>query len=148
FGGQTNFNGTFPFNDLWEWDGARWTMRVQNSVSNGWTQVPQRGWVPTFSDQPVRRSRFGMAYDSRRGRVVIFGGLGLAPDQSAANLRDRWEWDGARWYFRSTNGPIARMDCSMTYDEKRGRVVLIGGQPTPGPGEQPDHNVVWEWDGD
>src|SRR5262245_13885524 len=25
FGGQTNLNGIFPFNDLWEWDGARWT---------------------------------------------------------------------------------------------------------------------------
>lgn len=148
FGGQTNFSGIFPFNDLWEWDGARWTMRVPNSVSNGWTQMPQRGWVPTFRDQPVRRSRFGMAYDSRRGRVVMFGGLGLAPDQSVANLRDLWEWDGARWYFCSTNGPIARMDCSMTYDERRGGVVLLGGQPTPASGEQSDHNVVWEWDGE
>jgi hypothetical protein len=148
FGGQTNWNGIFPSNDLWEWDGARWTLRVENSVTNGWTFLPQRGWVPNYTVQPVRRARFAMAYDSLRGRTVIFGGMSLSPDQSQVTLKDLWEWDGTRWYFRSTNGPIARFDPSMTYDERRGRAVLFGGTITPGLGEQSDGQFVWEWDGE
>ncbi len=148
FGGQTNWGGIFPVNDLWEWDGARWTLRVESSITNGWTFLPNRGWVPNYSVQPVRRARFAMAYDSLRGRTVLFGGYGLSPDQSPFILKDLWEWDGTRWYFRSTNGPIARFDPSMTYDERRGRTVLFGGTVTPASGEQVDGNFVWEWDGD
>jgi hypothetical protein len=36
----------------------------------------------------------------------------------------------------------------MTYDERRGRTVLLGGQVTPGVGETGDGNSLWEWDGE
>ncbi len=149
FGGRTNWNGLYPFNDLWEWDGARWTQRVENSVSNGWVFVPQVGWRVAHTNQPVRRAHFAMAYDSRRGRVVMFGGRAMTPDNSVVNLKDLWEWDGMRWHFRASNGPVARFNCSMAFDEQRGgRTVLFGGQPVPVTGEQPDGELVWEWDGE
>ena len=61
FGGQTNWNGIFPFNDLWEWDGSRWTHRAANSVSNGWTFAQGLGWLSSYktgkgADAVLRRS--------------------------------------------------------------------------------------------
>jgi hypothetical protein len=78
--------------------------------------------------------------------VVLFGGQSISPGGDLVNLRDLWEWDGTQWYFRGTNGPIERISASMTFDERRGRIVLFGGQPV---GTGPfDHQFVWEWDGD
>ncbi|MEM7203960.1 MAG: hypothetical protein AAF628_27110 [Planctomycetota bacterium] len=51
------------------WDGVAWTVAAP----------------PT---RPPARSVAAMAFDSSRGRTVLFGGLGLD---------DTWEWDGARW---------------------------------------------------
>ncbi len=146
FGGQTNFNGTFPFNDLWEWDGERWTLRMPGTRTNGWTNVPALGWRVSHRERPVQRAHHGMAYDSRRGRVVIFGGQALDPGGNVPTLNDLWEWDGTQWYFRATNGPIPRVYGAMAYDERRGRTVLFGGQSI-GQG-LPDTDLVWEWDGD
>lgn len=148
FGGRTASAGLNPFNDLWEWDGERWTKRIENSVSRGWTRVPATGWKVSERDQPVRRAHCAMAYDTRRGRVVMFGGWATDPDGGAQFLKDLWEWDGVRWRFRSSDGPVARLSPSMAYDESRGRTVLFGGQSFPQPGEAPDGEVVWEWDGE
>jgi hypothetical protein len=80
-----------------------------------------------------------MAYDSARGRVVLFGGR-LADSTSAT---DTWEWDGAVWSQRATSGPPARVHHSGGFDAARGRFVVHGGQTREG--------VVltdtWEWDG-
>ena len=34
-----------------------------------------------------------MAYDSQRGRIVLFGGS----NSITGALGDTWEWDGATW---------------------------------------------------
>ncbi len=147
FGGRTNHNFVAPFNDLWEWNGARWSQRTQNTVSNGWALVSGR-WTPTYEGPPVRRADCAMAYDSRRGITVMFGGSGKAPDGSDVYLKDLWEWNGERWFFRATNGPIARSAGSMAYDEVRSRVVLFGGASMiTRTGEVRDDQWVWEWDG-
>jgi hypothetical protein len=146
FGGRTNWAGIYPVNDLWEWDGIRWTQRMERTITNGWTNVPTMGWQVAHRERPVQRAHHTMAYDSRRGRVVLFGGHSLDPGGSTPVLKDLWEWDGTQWHFRATNGPIARLYPSMTYDERRGRIVLFGGQPV-GPGPS-DSELVWEWDGE
>jgi hypothetical protein len=148
FGGRTNWNVAYCLNDLWEWDGARWTRRMPNTVTNGWTNVLSQGWKVSHRDVPVQRAHHAMAYDSRRGRVVLFGGQAVGPNVTTANLRDLWEWDGVSWNLRATNGPIPRIYGSMTFDERRGRTVLFGGQPMPGLGETAETELVWEWDGE
>jgi hypothetical protein len=77
-----------------------------------------------------------LAYDSARGRVVLFGGFG--PNA----LADTWEWDGAVWLRRTpANSPPARAAHALAYDSARGRVVLFGGySPT-------NLSDTWEWDG-
>lgn len=144
FGGRTNAAALYSFNDLWEWDGAGWTQRMQNTTTNGWTNI-LGNWRVTHKERPVQRAHHAMGYDSQRGRIVLFGGQARTPDGGIATLKDLWEWDGARWHFRTTNGPAPRFDCSMAYDQARERMVLLGGQIDGG--TIADHKVVWEWDG-
>lgn len=81
------------------------------------------------------------------GRFVLFGGQARGPEPSQAQtfLSDTWEWDGAYWHFRSTNGPAARANPAMAYDQARGVTVMTGGFLN---GPDPSPETVWEWDGE
>jgi hypothetical protein len=70
-----------------------------------------------------------MTFDSRRKRVVLFGGVtrngdfyGTPPDD-----RGTWEWDGALWTQVEDIGPEPRFVAEMAFDETRGVTVLTGG---------------------
>ena len=87
---------------------------------------------------PPSRSRHSMAYDSARGRVVLFGGYG------GSVLADTLEWDGNAWAQRApSTSPPAREGHAMAYDSARGRVVLFGGESFPAL----EYADTWEWDG-
>jgi hypothetical protein len=79
-----------------------------------------------------------MVGDSRRGRVVLFGGLGEKTRQG-----DTWELNGDDWQRVATSGPEPRSLHAMAYDEARGRVVLFGGQNSA----RQRLGDTWEWDG-
>jgi hypothetical protein len=100
----------------WTFDGSRWT-KVADGASG-----------------PGQRVHHAMTYDSRRQRVVLFGGFGTGSDRSA----DVWEWDGSRWTKIVTPGPGARSRHRLAYDAARGVTVLYGGTE--------DH-ATWVWNG-
>ncbi len=82
-----------------------------------------------------------MAYDSARGRVMMFGGK-LASGEFSSDL---WEWDGIAWILRpSTVLPPRRSDHALAYDSSRQRLVLFGGFG----GTTPYSRLAdtWEWD--
>jgi cysteine-rich repeat protein len=87
--------------------------------------------------EPMPTSRLGaqVAYDARRGRVVMFGGY----DSMGMPLADTWELDGETWFQRATLGPPPRAHGAIAYDVARGRVVMFGGNAI-------DPNT-WQWDG-
>src|SRR6185503_19483498 len=61
--------------ELWSWQGM--------------------GWIRLSGAGPVARSLSGAAYDARRKRVVLFGGVG---NKGYEELKgDTWEWDGKSW---------------------------------------------------
>jgi hypothetical protein len=95
--------------------------------------------IPSVLDQPSPRQRAAMAYDSMRGRSVLFGGH--SPDA----LGDTWEWDGHRWFPVVAGGfpPPARSGASMAFDAARGVVVMFGGVDLGGTILED----TWEWDG-
>ena len=107
------------FGDTWEFDGTRWERR----------DVPG----------PSPRHSAGIAYDSRRGTILLFGGS--APDGFAG---DTWQWDGREWRRLATDGPEPRAMAALAYDERRDRVVLFGGRKGYPDGDLGD---TWEWDG-
>lgn len=66
-----------------------------------------------------------VAFDSDRGRILLFGGVGRV----GAYLSETWQWDGARWttLVDSASSPGPRSGHAMVFDKSRSRVVLFGG---------------------
>jgi len=63
----------------------------------------------------------GAAYDTDRGRLVVFGGY------IGRYIGDTWEWDGSAWKLATTTGPLPRNSPALAYDEARHQVVMFGG---------------------
>ncbi|MBN2360563.1 MAG: hypothetical protein JXR83_13995 [Deltaproteobacteria bacterium] len=115
FGGYNREESMLP--DTWEWDGQAWSERTPPLVN------------------PSARMDHAMAYDSVRGRVVLFGGY----DLNWTDVQDTWEWDGETWTdVTPADSPPARYGPAMAFDSGRGRVVMFGGSGL---------QDTWEWDG-
>ncbi len=120
FGGETATLGLLG--DTWAW--------TTGGPPNGsWTQVAASG--------PSPRTYARMAYDRRRDRLVLFGGL-----TAGGMSGETWEFDGTSWNLRSSSGPGPMTLHAMAYDIARERVVLFaticqGGCST----------YTWEWNG-
>jgi hypothetical protein len=71
FGGYSTSGANF--NETWEWDGTTWSQKSLKISPS------------------ARQTNGGMAYDSTRQRMVLFGGY----PGGVAN--DTWEWDGTNW---------------------------------------------------
>ena len=109
--------------DVWELDGGEWTK------------------IETASGPSARQSS-GFAWDSRRGRMIIFGGV-----DATGFLGDTWAFSDGRWTKlaeASPAGPDARAMGYLAYDRKRDRVVLFGGRKGWPNGDLAD---TWEFDG-
>lgn len=89
-------------------------------------------WNLVATTGPVDRAVAGIAFDSQRQYVVIYGGSVSTPN----NLSDTWEWDGTTWVQIPVSGPGPRANHAMAYDAARGEVVLYG-----------DGTDTWVYDG-
>jgi hypothetical protein len=98
------------------------------------------GWNRASTGGPPARELGAAAYDTRRQRIVLHGGIRLTTGE---RLGDTWEWDGVRWYEVDGAGPGPRDHHAMAYDDERGRAVLFGGA---GPADVLNADT-WEWDG-
>jgi hypothetical protein len=115
--------------DTWEWDGSTWRERRVDGRVTG----------------PGERLHHYGAYDKRRKRLVVYGGMKPTDNRTVERLTDTWEWDGAAWTKRDAEG-IPAFPSGIAYDERRGQVVLVAvDATTPPDGERP--SAVWSWDG-
>ena len=126
FGGNRVLFGRNPdenrfLDDTWEWDGRRWT------------RLEVAG--------PTPRAEAAMAFDDKRGRVVLFGGHNRT-GEGGNRLGDTWEWDGQKWIEIRVAGPSPRNGAAQVYDSARGIIVLFGGSTQQGVSGE-----TWEWDG-
>jgi cysteine-rich repeat protein len=93
------------------------------------------GWT-ALEAAPERRGGHAMAYDARRGAIVLYGGAG-----ASGPLGDTWEWNGVIWRQRTPKTvPPARTGHAMAFEAARGRIVMFGGG-------SPTEHSTWEWDG-
>jgi hypothetical protein len=106
--------------ELWEFDGEKWTERTEPGG-------------------PGPRHSPGVAYDTRRGLTILFGGL-----TATGFAGDTWSWDGTAWKQLAQTGPAPRAMGYMAYDRKHDRIVLFGGRKGWPDG---DLNDTWEWNG-
>lgn len=112
-------------NDTWEYDGS------------DWRQV-------ATARSPSGRYGLGLAYDSGRGKTVMFGGH----DDTTGRLNDTWEYDGNDWtQVVIANPPAVRFLHSMAYVSALGKTVVFGGDYfVPGVTLGPN-NETWLYDG-
>lgn len=104
-------------------------------VGNSWRAL---GGVPPLASPPERFDA-AAAYDARRGRTVLFGGI-----RGSVPRDDTWEFDGVTWrQIPPASSPPARAEHVMAYDSIRDRIVMFGGASTMGTllGD------TWEYDG-
>ena len=99
----------FVENDMWLWDGARWTV--------GEPKGPK----------PPARAVGLTIYDPDRERVVLVGGL----SRLGAPLNDTWLWDGVEWTSVDTKSVAPKItslsvrDYQWVYDTARKCVLLL-----------------------
>jgi hypothetical protein len=119
---------SFYHSDQWEWDGLAQT----------WTNRQ-------LTTQPSGRYGASVAWDSMRGRAVLFGGF----DETTGRRNDTWEWDPTTqtWTDRTPAGtkPTPRHSALIAFDSQRGKTILYSGNTGTGTGTWVDE--TWEWDG-
>jgi hypothetical protein len=105
FGGRCVGGSGQDCNDTWTFNGAAWTRHHPATA-------------------PTRREQHALVYDSRRGKVVMFGGS----SDPFTFLNDTWEWDGSNWSRVETpTAPSTRVNAGAAFDAVTGRVILYGG---------------------
>ncbi len=137
FGGRVGIDarGTglaYASDETWLYSGKRWVQRF-----------------PAHSPEP--RSVHSMVYDSKRDRVLMFGGRSESDDAKLLPpLRnDMWAWNGEDWSpVETSQAPSARDYSGMAYDSAADRVVLFGGEKYSADGKtvEPLYDT-WEFDG-
>jgi N-acetylneuraminic acid mutarotase len=107
FGGINNDDGTY-FDDTWAYD----------ATNNTWTEL-------TPATSPSARDSARMAFDPTNGKIIMFGGHGVA-----GYLGDTWVYDSASNTWTNVTpatSPPARNGSTMTFDPCSGRMILFGG---------------------
>lgn len=88
-------------------------------------------WVQQFpSTPPPSRSSHSMTYDSKRQRVILFGGRKEATELQAdwTYFNDTWAWQNGQWQkIETASAPEGREYAGIAYDRDRDKVVLFGG---------------------
>lgn len=108
-------------NEFWEWDGDKWRL-ISDSTPMG------------------KRLHSNMVYDTKRNRIVLFGGVDIEKGFS----NDIWEWDGDEWRkINAATAPLPRLAHSMTFSKSLNQTVIAGGV------SEKDEKLtdLWTWDG-
>ena len=118
YGGCASGFGPCPLGDLWSFD-----LR-----SNTWTELPSSSRTPG-------REYYGLTFDTRRNRLVLFGGSG------GGLLGDTWLYDPTQrtWTQLELPGsPSPRSRHQGAYASDRGVNFFFGGSTRNG-----DSNEIW-----
>jgi N-acetylneuraminic acid mutarotase len=106
------------------------------AATNTWVKLNPSG-------MPSRRANPSMVYDSRTGRVLMFGGM-----TGASYLNETWAYDphANTWTNLHPSGtlPSGRAYQSMAYDSDTGLVIMFGGMNDNGVDGLP--NDTWAYD--
>ena len=118
FGGESSDRR--PSGELWGWDGRAWSCLT-----------------PSTNGTPASRGAAVIAFDERRGVLVLYGGR-----IGRRGLRDTWELSSTGWSLRDTAGPTTAPHGSMAYDSSAGAILLYHSA-----GDGGALRESWRWDG-
>lgn len=110
------------------------------TMSSGFAQkaiLPSAAVAQMATESPARVDRPGLVFDTKRRRLVLFGG-GFGEKMRG----ETWEYDGQSWTNRQIPGPPKRNSHCLVYDSRRAKIVLFGGYGSTGL-----LGDTWEYDG-
>jgi hypothetical protein len=145
----------------WEWDGTNW--RLASDRATTWDLWPDNQWrqasveIPYGTDMGDLRGSPGpdtepyyavfnqaAAFDPRRGRVLMFGGLASLQNRIAGYF---YEWNGAEWRRITpmicdtsssdcqpsdpSSNPFNVQAAAMAFHPPSGRMIIHGGNSWP-----------------
>lgn len=135
FGGRGAFDSATQLvhdsEETWFWTGTRWVQRFP-------------------VNHPAARNSHSMVYDSRRQRIVLFGGRRETDTYQGdpTLFNDTWVWQNGNWAPLSpAAAPPVRYNAGMTYDVVNDRMVLFGGSYVDANGDPQPRYDTWEFDG-
>ncbi len=112
FGGCSSGFGPCPLGDLWAFD----------LTTNQWSEK-------TSQPTPSPRQHYGLAYDTVRDRMVVFGGAGRG------TLDDTWDYNPRTnsWsQLTISNSPAPRSRVEAAFASDRGTAYFFGGATSTG----------------
>ena len=106
---------------------------------------PVQGWhLITPEHLPTPRVGGEIAFDSKRGKALLFGGSGVWTGGEWVYDNETWEWDGLDWVERFPEvAPPGRGGLGLAYDVSKSVIILFGGNANG-----IFFNDTWEWDGE
>lgn len=110
----------FEYADTFAWNGV------------AWQAVPSGGGA---------RKGHTMAYDTLRGRMMVAGGSGSCGYACGYYHSASAELQMSQWFYQASAPNPGRNDARMAYDERRQRLVLVGGFASGAQGMQD----TWEF---
>jgi cysteine-rich repeat protein len=130
------FNGSFDarfinyaliFDGTWEWDGTAWKQNTDTQQA-------------VTDPHPGPRFQHAMAYDPKRGRIVLYGGFGGTPGtlSSFAYQTTTFEYTSqGKWQKIDVPPPtesatVITYDHALAWDPISERVILAGGRDSGG----------------
>ena len=104
-----------------------------------WANPVAPTWQLINSSAPARYNH-KCAYDTNRGKVVLFGGM----DSTETMSNDVWEFSGSEgWNQIQATGPDGRVGHGLCYDTSAHLTILFGGENQSGQ----YLNDTWSWNG-
>jgi hypothetical protein len=137
FGGDlsTSFDPIFGHQST----GETWQLAPGAMGTAAWSQVTTRGMAPS------PRYLAAAALDSKRNRMLVFGGV----DEMGTFYADTWALDLANdtWSeLDAGSGPDGRLGAAAAYDEAGDRLIVFGGHDTVGLSGNGDNlNDTWAY---
>jgi hypothetical protein len=103
-------------------------------------------WAQAQDIGPTARIGHRVAFDPKRGKLVLYGGLA-----GSAHVGDTWEWDGQFWTQVADIGPPGRAWHSMAFDPSSQTMLVFGGRNFEPNDEASLWQIMpdtWSWDGE
>lgn len=100
----------------------------------------------TFAQMsPGARDHFGLAYDSDRNVVVLYGGNDVNTDGKYIWDPSTWEWNNGNWNWKlmDTSSPGSISSHGFVYDPSIKKIISIGGITS----QYEDLSSTWLWNG-
>lgn len=119
------------------WDPARKVFVLHSGRNRNWEMLAETWeWAPGAAEwsrvvgkdtrNPGQRMMHAMVWDSKRERMLLFGG-----SREEDYLNDTWAYDSRTraWeQLQTNNNPPGRAQHGMVYDPERNEILLFGGR--------------------